>query len=459
MALSSLMAAQANLVAAFNVPAPAGTAAPVFAAALLLASAPAPTPKTEGAPASVAKAPRRQVARAAQPAHAAGVSVADVPTNAPQAPPSMGWNATAVYPPEATALVAPSSIPATPSPDDRTMPVPGEDSAVPSRAAVPAMPALPSPPPPDAATPPADPATPPVDAQPLAASARRRATGSIAAPDATPPIAGLPDAAPSGAGPLAVVITPGVRAVFVAPTLTSPTKPVGGATEPANTSAPPPCSPVPPNPDKPAAALPVAGANTTRPAMPHAAMPGAVSASPALAAPTVAIPLIAAAQEPSPHAAPAASVTATPMPASAVEQVAATVRVSVAGSVQQVTITLAPRELGTVEIHVARQGAGPATVALSVERPETLALLRRDAPTLQSALDRAGVPVAPQHVTMTLATPDVPTLGTGTQGDPRAPSHRPEPPRPVAPQAAAPAVAEPPIEVPAQARAGIDITA
>jgi hypothetical protein len=98
-------------------------------------------------------------------------------------------------------------------------------------------------------------------------------------------------------------------------------------------------------------------------------------------------------------------------------------------------------------------------VALSVERPETLALLRRDAPALQSALDRAGVPVAPQHVTMTLATPEAPTLGTGAQGDPRAPPQRTEPQRAAAALPADPTPPELPERVAAPTRAGIDITA
>jgi flagellar hook-length control protein FliK len=143
-----------------------------------------------------------------------------------------------------------------------------------------------------------------------------------------------------------------------------------------------------------------------------------------------------------------------------VEQVVATIRVATVGPAQHVTVTLSPRELGIVEIHVARQDGGPATVALAVERPETLSLLRRDAPALQSALDRAGLPVAPQHVTMVLAAPDTAALGTGAQGDSRAPPQRPEPPRAAAGPAADTSQEDSPSRAPAPTvRAGIDITA
>jgi len=169
-------------------------------------------------------------------------------------------------------------------------------------------------------------------------------------------------------------------------------------------------------------------------------------------------------------------IAAAPSAVSPVDQIVATVRVAAAGTAQHVVVTLSPRELGTVEIHVAREGAGPATVALAVERPETLSLLRRDAPALQSALDRAGLPVAQQHITMVLAAPDSAALGTGTQGgthggthgspqggtqgDPRAPPQRPEPPRPAAGPAAEAAPEDPPRRAPAPTlRAGIDITA
>ncbi len=91
-----------------------------------------------------------------------------------------------------------------------------------------------------------------------------------------------------------------------------------------------------------------------------------------------------------------------------------------------------------------RQPSGAASVSLSVERPATLALLRGDAPALQSALDRAGVPVADRHLSMTLAADPAPSAtsaaatslafagggsGAGGFGEGRAPPSRPDGPQ------------------------------
>jgi hypothetical protein len=141
------------------------------------------------------------------------------------------------------------------------------------------------------------------------------------------------------------------------------------------------------------------------------------------------------------------------------------------GGARQLTVTLSPRELGTVAIQVSRQPSGAASITLLVERPDTLALLRREAPALQSALDRAGTPVLDRHVTMALASNPAAsqTLQGGGSGNPaggdRAPWQRAGTPRGEAgrPADAVPAPAVQPSAVHhvrgGPARAGIDITA
>jgi len=60
-------------------------------------------------------------------------------------------------------------------------------------------------------------------------------------------------------------------------------------------------------------------------------------------------------------------------------------------SSERLTLVLEPEELGTVEIAVARDSGKRVTIAVTVERPETLHLLQRDAGLLERALAQAGV--------------------------------------------------------------------
>ena len=75
---------------------------------------------------------------------------------------------------------------------------------------------------------------------------------------------------------------------------------------------------------------------------------------------------------------------------------------TVAGN-QQLTVRLDPPELGRVNIAIAQPRAGAASVTLTVERPETLLMVLRDAPALHRALDRAGIPAEARTVTFELA--------------------------------------------------------
>ena len=53
-------------------------------------------------------------------------------------------------------------------------------------------------------------------------------------------------------------------------------------------------------------------------------------------------------------------------------------------------IRLDPAELGRIDVRIDVDRHGQVTSHLTVEKPETLAMLRQDAPQLQRALDNAG---------------------------------------------------------------------
>lgn len=72
---------------------------------------------------------------------------------------------------------------------------------------------------------------------------------------------------------------------------------------------------------------------------------------------------------------------------------------------QRLTVQLQPPELGPVTVQVDRHGDAPVRVEITVQRPETLALLVRDQPQLQQALTQAGLPGDGRSVTLHLAPP------------------------------------------------------
>lgn len=80
----------------------------------------------------------------------------------------------------------------------------------------------------------------------------------------------------------------------------------------------------------------------------------------------------------------------------------AAIRLAAAGGARTVTVRLAPAELGHVEVRLHR-GEQANRATLAVERPETLALLRRDEPALRAALDRSGLFDTAPRVTLQLA--------------------------------------------------------
>lgn len=61
------------------------------------------------------------------------------------------------------------------------------------------------------------------------------------------------------------------------------------------------------------------------------------------------------------------------------------------GALRTVTVQLNPVELGRVEVRVEARADGGLSIGVTVERPETLALLRADQPALDRALTQAGI--------------------------------------------------------------------
>jgi flagellar hook-length control protein FliK len=83
---------------------------------------------------------------------------------------------------------------------------------------------------------------------------------------------------------------------------------------------------------------------------------------------------------------PAACATARP-----VQQLALAIGRMVKGELRQLTIQLSPRDLGTIEISLELDADRRLSVAILVERPETLDLLRQDARQLERLLGQQGL--------------------------------------------------------------------
>lgn len=83
-------------------------------------------------------------------------------------------------------------------------------------------------------------------------------------------------------------------------------------------------------------------------------------------------------------------------------QIAAAVIANI-GDAKEVTVQLRPDSLGLVRIHIEQTPQGVARVAITVERPETLRLLRDDQEALTRALDRAGLAAEGRTVSLKIA--------------------------------------------------------
>src|SRR5206468_10950016 len=84
------------------------------------------------------------------------------------------------------------------------------------------------------------------------------------------------------------------------------------------------------------------------------------------------------------------SVTASNSLAVPLNGLALQIAVTAQGGKSRFQITLDPAELGRIDVRIDVDRHGQIFSHLTVEKPETLAMLRQDAPQLQRALDNAG---------------------------------------------------------------------
>jgi flagellar hook-length control protein FliK len=112
-----------------------------------------------------------------------------------------------------------------------------------------------------------------------------------------------------------------------------------------------------------------------------------------------------------------------PSPAAQLAPALAAVSTSLpaADGTRSVTVQLHPDSLGQVRVQIDQTAGGAARVAVTAERPETLNLLRHDAPALLNALDQAGVPATGRVVSFQVEPSSIPSAGPGVgHGDHRA---------------------------------------
>jgi chemotaxis protein MotD len=109
-----------------------------------------------------------------------------------------------------------------------------------------------------------------------------------------------------------------------------------------------------------------------------------------------------------------ATTTSAPVSAPVSDQIAPVLlQIATVGGSHQISLHLTPETLGRVSIAIDQPKSGPVSVTLSAERPETLALLKRDEVQLGQTLDRAGVPSDNRVVSFHLA----PTPATSPNQD------------------------------------------
>ena len=167
-------------------------------------------------------------------------------------------------------------------------------------------------------------------------------------------------------------------------------------------------APLPPSPGVGVTAASAATASRVLPSpdAPSAAPSAAMALAPAgfALANAGALP---AAQMPAP-AVPAAATPAAASPSAlpVATQLAPALVAIVRGAGQaaaHLTVTLAPAELGRVQVSLHQTADGGTRMVLSAERPQTLQLLQRDQQQLHQALDQAGLPAAGRRLDFQLA--------------------------------------------------------
>ncbi len=238
----------------------------------------------------------------------------------------------------------------------------------------------------------AGPATQAFSASQPQTQAPQASSGPVALEPAPPPLPPEPD------GSRAAVSLPEARSKTESP-IASPGQDTKDVRTPPRTplEADPGAVPIPAAvPTSPETRAPVVATTTESLASPAAATlaPVAMPPAPELAPPAHITQAMAPAELPERAA-----------PASPVAQIAAPLVAlgTAPDGAQRLTVRLDPEALGSVQIHVDRPKDGPARVAITVERPETLTLLLRDGTQLQQALDHAGIPPEGHSLTLHVA--------------------------------------------------------
>ena len=293
------------------------------------------------------------------------------------------------------------------------------------------------------APPPTAPARPPPGKTHREGAARRKPTDTTSpataliglAASMPPPIPPpVPLAPPAGCAPLSV--SPASRVTSDAKPTTAPA--IGPATDPNRSALRQPergpvAAAIPAAPHDPAPSGPVPFAAPASPATPVTA---SVSAPPTVTATA-------------PPARPSPAPTAPSAPTTQLAPAVVSLLARPSGQ-SQLTLRLAPPELGQVRIDLHRAPGAPPLVEIRVEKPETLGLLVHSQPQLHQALDQAGVPAAGRSLSFSLDGGGGRQARGGGRGAPARAA-----PTPDAADPGAPAVT---VRLPARA-AGLDITA
>jgi hypothetical protein len=105
----------------------------------------------------------------------------------------------------------------------------------------------------------------------------------------------------------------------------------------------------------------------------------------------------------------------------------AVVHISSVDGGRHISLQLTPSNLGKVEIEIDQKNSGPTAITLTVQNPETFALLRGDMEQLSKALDRAGFDGADKTISLQLAPTHaaVPVIDPGSQGSHSSNQHQP----------------------------------
>ena len=219
--------------------------------------------------------------------------------------------------------------------------------------------------------------------------------------------------------PVVTVATPQPAESPPAPPLAKLDQPMAQGPQPPAAPGPQATAPVPIEPVAIGSASPAPPAALSPP---DPAVPLSGSAVPArddgiaqFAPPPVRIAATAAPPEPT------ASAAAAPSPALQLSTHVASWSTT-AEHTRQLVLRLDPGELGQVQLTVHQPKDGPATVAMVVERPETLLLLLRDQPQLNHALNQAGIPEAGRQLSIDLAPAAAPSAAPPSSDPTTAPA-------------------------------------